>query len=116
MEISRILKRPLITEKSQKLQKLSGKVKVRKEKQAPPIRQKYGFIVDIKATKDDISRAVASMYNVEVESVNTSVNKGKPKSRYSRGQQVKGFTAAYKKAYITLKEGQMIDVYEGLPE
>ncbi len=105
MEISRILKRPLITEK---VTKMSPKIKGGKER--------YAFVVDMDATKDDISKAVAKMYEVEVEDVNTCIIKGKPKSRYSRGVQVKGYTSSFKKAYVTVKEGQFIDFYNNLPE
>jgi large subunit ribosomal protein L23 len=117
MEITRVLKRPMITEKVTKMPKSNkGGNKEGKKPSKKGIRERYAFEVDVKATKDEIAKAVVKMYAVEVEAVNTSINKGKPKSRYIKGHQVTGFTKIYKKAYVTVKEGQFIDFYANLPE
>ncbi len=117
MEITQILKRPLLTEKISKMPiRNKGGNKEGKRPSKQGIRERYAFIVDMKATKLEIAYAVSKMYGVEVDAVNTSINKGKPKSRTVNGKQVSGFTAMYKKAYITVKEGQFIDVYGNLPE
>lgn len=49
------------------------------------------------------------MYNVTVVSVNTMNYRGKNKSRYTKTGLISGRTAAYKKALVTLKEGETID-------
>lgn len=93
-----ILKKPLITEKMNLLTDRRGQ---------------YGFVVDIKADKDEIKAAIESFYNVEVESVNTMIQRGKSR-RNRRTGQISGYTNAYKKAIVTLKEGFKIDFYENI--
>jgi len=73
---------------------------------------KYGFIVSVKANKIEISRAIAKKFNVTVTSVNTVVNKGKVKTQLSKGGRFTGSTAKYKKAFVSLKSGDKIDLFE----
>ena len=54
------------------------------------------------------------MYNVTVISVNTSNYHGKKKSRYTKAGIINGMTATYKKAIVTLKEGDTIDFYSNI--
>ncbi|MBX7138410.1 MAG: 50S ribosomal protein L23 [Oligoflexia bacterium] len=68
------------------------------------------FRVDRRATKDDIRSAVQKIYKVEVKAVRTCNYMGKVK----RTKGAQGRRAAFKKAYVSLKEGQTIDVVEGL--
>ncbi|MDD2618136.1 MAG: 50S ribosomal protein L23 [Bacteroidales bacterium] len=75
---------------------------------------RYGFRVLPEANKIEIAKAVEKMYDVTVLSVNTSNFRGKNTSRYTRGGVIKGKTAAYKKAIVTLKEGDVIDFYSNL--
>jgi len=75
---------------------------------------RYGFVVDRKASKPQIKKAVESLYNVKVESVNTMVYGGKVKSRYTKGGIITGKTNAYKKAVVTLVEGDSIDFYSNI--
>ena len=75
---------------------------------------RYGFVVDRKASKPEIKKAVESLYNVKVESVNTMVYGGKMKSRYTKGGIITGKTNAYKKAVVTLAEGDSIDFYSNI--
>lgn len=75
---------------------------------------RYGFVVDRKATKPQIKKAVESLYNVTVDSVNTMVYGGKVKSRYTKGGVITGKTASYKKAVVTLAEGESIDFYSNI--
>ena len=75
---------------------------------------RYGFVVDRKASKPQIKKAVESLYNVTVESVNTMVYGGKTKSRYTKGGIITGKTASYKKAVVTLVEGDSIDFYSNI--
>jgi large subunit ribosomal protein L23 len=76
--------------------------------------KKYGFIVDKKANKVQIKKAVESLYGVTVESVNTMYYAGKRKSRFTRTGFVSGRRNAFKKAVITLREGDIIDFYSNI--
>lgn len=76
--------------------------------------KKYGFIVDKKANKVQIKRAVENLYGVTVESVNTMYYAGKRKSRFTRTGYVAGRRNAFKKAVITLREGDTIDFYSNI--
>ena len=75
---------------------------------------RYGFIGDKKADKLQIRKEVEDLYGVKVDSVNTIRYAGKRKSRYTKAGFVEGRTNAYKKAIVTLKEGQAIDFYSNI--
>ena len=75
---------------------------------------RYGFIVDKKADKLQIRKEVEDLYGVSVDSVNTIRYAGKRKSRYTKAGFVEGRTNAYKKAIVTLKEGQSIDFFSNI--
>jgi large subunit ribosomal protein L23 len=90
-----ILIRPIITEKSDKTMKKGV----------------YAFVVDRKANKLEIAGAVQDAFQVSVDSVNTMVIPGKAKSRSTKTSVVKGVKPAYKKAYVTLQEGETIDLF-----
>ena len=75
---------------------------------------RYGFRVDKNANKIQIKEAVEAMYNVTVVSVNTMIVAPKVKSRYTRSGVINGKTSAYKKAIVTLKEGEQIDFYSNI--
>jgi len=69
-------------------------------------RNKYTFWVDSAANKIEVRKAVEGIYKVKVNNVNTLTVKGKPKRvRYTMGK-----TSDWKKAIVTLKEGEKIDV------
>ncbi|XLQ20315.1 MAG: 50S ribosomal protein L23 [Candidatus Moraniibacteriota bacterium] len=71
---------------------------------------KYTFRVEKTATKKDVKRVVQEMYKVDVENVNMIVVKPKRRTvKYDRGYQ-----KLYKKAIVTVKEGQHIAVFEGV--
>ena len=72
-------------------------------------RQKYTFRVAESATKPDIARAVEEIFKVDVTKVNTIRVKAKPK----RQGMHRGKTATWKKAIVTLKEGDKIEFFEG---
>lgn len=101
MEQTDILKRPRLTEK---MEYLSKKVKGGKER--------YAFVVDSRANKIQIAEAVEKMYNVQVDFVNTMNHKGKAKNRNTRTRFIQGRTPSYKKAIVTLREGEIIDFFE----
>lgn len=67
---------------------------------------KYIFIVEKKANKPEIKKAIESIYKVNVVDVNVINVKGKTKRL---GRSI-GRTSAYKKAVVTLKSGQKIDI------
>ena len=75
---------------------------------------KFGFIVRPDANKIEIKKEVEAQYNVTVTDVNTCIYAGKNKSRYTRSGLLKGRTNAFKKAIVTLKEGDVIDVYSNI--
>ncbi|MFL5346492.1 MAG: 50S ribosomal protein L23 [Hyalangium sp.] len=94
MKIHDVIKGPLITEKLD---------------QAREKFRQYSFIVDKKATKVDVARAVESLFKVTVEGVRTNVVRGKVKRV---GKSI-GQRPNYKKAVVTLKEGDKIELFEG---
>ena len=75
---------------------------------------RYGFRVAINANKIQIKKAVEEMYDVTVESVNTMRYSGKQKSRNTRSGMTIGKTNSFKKAIITLVEGDVIDFYSNI--
>ena len=75
---------------------------------------RYGFRVAIKANKIQIKKAVEEMYDVTVESVNTMRYSGKQKSRNTRSGMTIGKTNSFKKAIITLVDGDVIDFYSNI--
>lgn len=96
-----VLKRPLVTEKLTALGEAEG------EKQ-------YGFIVDMDATKPQIKAAIEEMYEVTVKSLRTMIYAGKKRNRYTRAGFISGKSPNYKKAVITLPEGQEIDFFKNI--
>lgn len=75
---------------------------------------RYGFRVAPSANKLEIKRAVEEMYKVTVVDVNTMNYSGKRKSRYTKSGVVSGKQAAYKKAIVTLKDGETIDFFSNI--
>jgi large subunit ribosomal protein L23 len=75
---------------------------------------RYGFVVNRQASKSQIKAAVERLYEVEVDTVNTMVYGGKTKTRYTKSGVQKGKTSSFKKAIITLAEGQTIDFYSNI--
>jgi len=94
-----ILKKPLITEKYNDL--------------AERLEQ-YAFIVDRKASKDEIRQEIETVYEVKVDQVRTMTYGGTRKTRYTKKGFVEGRTASYKKAIVTLLDGGTIDFYSNL--
>jgi large subunit ribosomal protein L23 len=75
---------------------------------------RYGFIVAKDANKVQIKKAVEEMYGVTVESVKTMIYNGKKKTRYTKSGVMTGRTPVYKKAIITVAEGDTIDFYSNI--
>ena len=99
MKLSDVLIKPILSEKANK----------QSEKM-----NRYTFIVDRKANKLEIKKAVESFYGVTVTAVNTTVTPGKNKSRFTKSGVISGRKPAYKKAYVTVAEGETIDLYANI--
>ncbi len=93
MELTQVIKKPLITEKGTEL----------KEKNSV-----YVFAVAVDANKIEIKKAVEKLFNVTVEKVNTVIVAGKQRRLGLR----KGLKPDWKKAYVTLKKGTKIQQFE----
>ena len=94
-----IILKPVITEKMTKLgEKLN----------------RYGFVVYKKANKLQIKQAIEELYGVDVVSVNTMNYSGKAKSRFTKSGVISGRTNSYKKAIVTLADGETIDFYSNI--
>jgi len=74
----------------------------------------YTFAVSPSANKYQIKDLVEKMYGVKVVKVNTALYAGKRKQRYTKGGLIKGSTAAFKKAFVTVADGQTIDYYSNI--
>lgn len=75
---------------------------------------RYGFIVDPRANKLEIKQAVEAMYGVKITDLNTMSYDGKVKSRYTKAGMLVGRTNKYKKAIVTLADGEKIDFYSNI--
>ncbi|ETA53274.1 MULTISPECIES: 50S ribosomal protein L23 [Ponticoccus] len=89
-----VIRKPIITEKSTMASEAGAVV----------------FEVAIDAAKPQIKEAVEALFSVKVKAVNTTITKGKNK----RFRGIKGTRKDVKKAYVTLEEGNTIDVSTGL--
>jgi large subunit ribosomal protein L23 len=99
MKLSEVLVKPILTEKANSQQE-----KLRR----------YAFKVNRKANKLEIKKAVEDFYGVSVVDVNTAVVPGKNKTRFTKAGYVQGRKPAYKKALITVAEGETIDLYAAI--
>ena len=75
---------------------------------------RYTFKVSPEANKYQIKDAVEKLYDVKVVGVSTMNYDGKNKQRYTKSGVIKGKTVAFKKAIVTIAEGQTIDFYSNL--
>ena len=91
-----ILVKPIITEKAEMLSENLTK---------------YSFVVNSAANKIEVKNAVEGMYGVTVEAVNTMVMPAKIKNRMTRSGVLKGRVSGYKKAIVTLADGEEIDFF-----
>ena len=74
----------------------------------------YTFRVSPDANKHQIKDLVEKLYGVKVVAVNTSIVRSKNKSRWTKSGLLRGKTAQWKKAYITVAEGQTIDFFSNI--
>ena len=91
-----VLIRPLVTEKMTNITESTGK---------------YGFVVNINANKVEIAKAIKSKFDVDVVSVNVIRHKGKSRTQFTKKGRFTGRTPKYKKAIVSIKEGQTIDIF-----
>lgn len=75
---------------------------------------RYGFIVVTTANKVAIKNAIEELYDVKVERVNTMNYGGKMQSRHTKTGVVHGRSPSFKKAIVTLKEGDEIDLFSNI--
>ena len=94
-----IIKKPVITEK---MTDASEKY------------NRFAFVVDKKANKIEIKKAVEEMFDVAVDSVRTMICIAKKRARGTKSGMIVGMTATYKKAIVTLAEGDSIDFYSNI--
>lgn len=99
MNPSDILIKPILTEKANAQQDTL---------------RRYAFKVARKANKLEIKKAIETFYGVTVTAVNTSVVPAKDRSRFTKAGILKGRKPAYKKAYVTVAEGETIDLYSNI--
>lgn len=94
-----IIIRPLVTEKMTAISEKTNR---------------YGFIVDRRADKQQIKEAIEKLYGVKVESVNTLIQRGKNTTRYTKAGFIRGSKSSFKKAYVQLKGDATIDIFSGI--
>ena len=99
MKLSEVLIKPILTEKANGQQE-----KLRR----------YAFRVAKEANKLEIKKAVEEFYGVSVVDVNTAVVPGKNKTRYTKKGFVQGQKPSFKKAMVTVAEGETIDLYSNI--
>ncbi len=91
-----ILIRPIVSEKSEILSENM---------------QQYSFIVNKTANKIEIRKAVEAQYDVAVKSVNTMIMPKKSRTRNTKSGILRGHLSSFKKAVVTLAEGEELDLY-----
>ena len=94
-----IIIKPIVTEKVTKESEVSNR---------------FGFVVDKKANKVQIKKAVEAAYSVSVVSVNTMNVRPDRTTKYTKSGFISGKTNAYKKAMVQVKEGETIDFYNNI--
>ena len=99
MKLSEVLIKPILTEKANSQQESL---------------RRYAFKVARQANKLEIKKAIEEFYGVNVVDVNTVVVPGKNKTRYTKKGFTKGQKSSYKKAMVTVAEGENIDLYSNI--
>ncbi|WP_431243090.1 50S ribosomal protein L23 [Flavobacterium sp. P21] len=94
-----IIIRPIVTEK------------VTKESE---VLNRFGFVVDKKANKVEIKKAIEVAYGVTIVSVNTMNVRPDRSTKYTKSGLISGKTNAYKKAIVQVQEGETIDFYNNI--
>ena len=96
MRLSEVLIKPILTEKTNAQQEKL---------------HRYAFKVNRRANKLEVKKAIEAFYGVTVVDVNTAVIPGKSKTRFTKAGYISGQKPAFKKAFVTVAEGESIDLY-----
>ena len=99
MKVTEILIKPILTEKANAQQESL---------------RRYAFKVNRRANKLEIKTAIEQFYGVTVLEVNTLVVPGKNKTRSTKSGIISGVKSGYKKALVTVAEGETIDLYASI--
>jgi large subunit ribosomal protein L23 len=90
---------PILTEKALRLKDMQNQ---------------YMFKVGLDANKIEIKNSIEKRFSVKIKSIRTENVKPKERQRFTRGGIVKGYTSKWKKAIVTLVEGDKLDFLENL--
>jgi len=96
MKLSDVLIKPILSEKANKQAEKANR---------------FTFVVDKKANKLEIKKAIELFYGVQVENVNTIIVPSKAKAKYTKAGFIVGRKPSKKKAIVTVAEGETIDIY-----
>jgi large subunit ribosomal protein L23 len=96
-DVRLVIQKPVITEKSAMLKETSNR---------------YVFRVDVSANKTQIKKAVERMFDVTVKDVRTAVYRGKHTTVMNRAGRFSGVKTNWKKAFVTLADGDSIDMFD----
>jgi large subunit ribosomal protein L23 len=96
-DIRFIVQKPVITEKGATLKDSSNR---------------YVFRVDVRANKRQIKKAVEELFAVKVTDVRTAIYRGKKAVVMNRKGRFEGYKPNWKKAFVTLAEGESIDIFD----
>jgi large subunit ribosomal protein L23 len=96
-DVRLFIQKPLVTEKGTQLKESSNR---------------YVFRVDVRANKRQIKQAVEETFKVRVKDVRTAVYRGKPRVVMNRSGRFAGKKSEWKKAFVTLAQGDKIDVFD----
>jgi large subunit ribosomal protein L23 len=96
-DIRLIIQRPIVTEKGTTLKESMNR---------------YVFRVDVNANKRQIKKAVETMFSVRVTDVRTAIYRGKNSVVMNRSGRFEGYKSNWKKAYVTLAQGDSIDLFD----
>lgn len=96
-DIRLVIQRPIVTEKGTGLKEGLNR---------------YVFRVDVNANKRQIKKAVETMFDVRVTDVRTAIYRGKRTVVMNRAGRFEGYKSNWKKAYVTLAQGDSIDLFD----
>lgn len=99
MKLTDILIKPILSEKANAQQETL---------------RRYAFKVNRKANKLEIKKAIEEFYGVSIVDVNTSIVPSKSKTKFTKAGFIKGKKSGYKKAMVTVAEGDTIDLYSNI--
>lgn len=94
-----VLIKPILTEKATRESELQNR---------------YGFVVNKKANKIQIRKAIEKTYGVSVVSVNTSISSTERSTKFTKDGLIASKKGAVKKAFVQVKEGESIDLYTNI--